>query len=286
MTKLAFTLVFVFVGAPSFALGLFFVMAASLVPSGDVPPRFTVAPAEAPAVSARSYYVFDLETGTPIAMKDEDTLRPIASVTKLISSTVFFTGAELGQEVTITAADVATEGVSGRLTAGDTYLARELLFPALLESSNDAAEAEMRIYPGDMLLEMHALANRAGANDASFNDASGLSAGNVASARSLAKLLTLIAREEPHLFDITRLTKYVHTNTTWLNNNPLASLPGYRGGKHGFTHEAGRTAVAVFIDVTSTGEPRQVGYVLLNTDDLLEDVKVLRAFTTEYTRME
>ncbi len=277
---------FAFVGVPGFVLGLFFVTAASLIPSENQEPLLLVAEGDVPVVTAKSYYVFDLETGTPVVKKDEDTVRPIASVTKLIASTVFFTDAEMGQSVTITEGDVATEGESGRLVAGDTYVARELLFPMLLESSNDAAVAAQRVYSGDMLLAMHALANRADATDASFADTSGLSSQNVASARSLAKLLTLIAGEQPHLFDITRLTQYVHTNTTWINNNPLAGLSGYRGGKHGFTNEAGRTAVAVFIDLTSTGEPRQFGYVLLGSDDLRADVEALRAFVTTNTRLE
>ncbi len=286
MTKLFVFVILSFVGVPGFALGLIFVAAASLVTEPVAPLVLTVSPAELPDVSARSYYVFDLATGVPIATKDEETPRPIASVTKLIASTVFFTGAPLGQPVTINATDVATEGESGRLVAGDTYLARELIFPALLESSNDAAAVQARVYPGDMLAAMQALADRAEASDVSFADTSGLSSGNKASAHSLAKILTLIAAEQPHLFDITRLTKYVHTNTTWLNNNPLAILPGYRGGKHGYTNEAGRTAVAIFTDVIATGEPRQIGYVLLGSDDLKSDIAALRPYVSAATRLE
>lgn len=232
-----------------------------------------------------AYYVYDMETGMVIASHDEDTPRPIASVTKLVSSAVFYTDTELDDEVTITASDVATEGESGRLKAGDKYLARELVFPALLESSNDASSAQARVYPGDMLLAMHALANRADATDATFSDTSGLN-GNRASARSLGKLLTLIAAEQPHLLDITKLNKFVHENTTWLNNNPLSELPGYLGGKHGYTHEAGRTAVAIYSDTIATGQERRVGYVVLGSSGLVDDVQALRAYTSANVRFE
>ncbi len=244
------------------------------------------ASATLPALNVAAYYVFDTLTGTPLLAQNETASLPIASITKLIAGTIYFRDVDPLQVVTVTSADVAAEGEAGRLVAGDTYTARDMLFPALLESSNDASEIQQRLHPNDLLLSMHALANRADATDVTFADASGLSAQNAASAQSVGKLLMLIAREQPHVIDITRLSQFVHTNTTWINNSPLASLAGYGGGKHGYTHEAGRTAAALFTDVLADGTEREIGYVVLNSDDLRADVETLRRHVSTYTRLE
>lgn len=264
--------------ATTFTIGQFLVVASGTDVSSQVATaiEFSVRPVPE-AVTAPSVYVFDVETNTPLLQRDSDTVRPIASVTKLFSSAAFYKQDSLEQPVTITDSDVATEGEAGRLEPGQLYTARELLFPALLESSNDAAVAQARVSERDLILSMYAFANRYDATDVSFADTSGLSADNTASARSLASLVRALLEEQPQIFDITRLKQYVAEETTWLNNSPFIGMDGYEGGKHGFTYEANRTAAVFFSEPAADGSTRLVGYVLLGSDNLRRDIELLRS---------
>jgi len=240
----------------------------------EAPKSFTVA-TSAPPVSAPSYVVFDVATGEVLVEMDPRTKRPIASVTKLMTGDVHLgSGRALDQSVRITATDVATEGRAGSLRVGEIYKTRELLFPLLLESSNDAATALTRARDSVLISQMQ---ERLSAFGITITDASGLSEQNQASAEALAQYLAEVYKTQPHLFDITRLTQYLGTDKGWRNNSPVANLPGYRGGKHGYTEAAGRTLAAVFTEEI-TGENRAIGYILLGSNNLREDVIVLRDF--------
>jgi len=214
----------------------------------------------APVVTAKAYSVIDIETGKQLLAYNATEELPIASVTKL------FTAAALAisetEEVVINNEDVATEGRAGKLKAGQTYTTDELLFPLLLESSNDAAAALERTV-----------------DNLSFNgkplaDASGLSSANRASAEVLAKAVRELYQNQPHLFDITRLRQYVGEYTGWVNNSPVRDLPGYRGGKHGYTVAAGKTLAAIFAEPSL--DERELAYVILGSDDLKADTIALR----------
>lgn len=224
-----------------------------------------------PAVSAKAYTVFDVTTGEILLSKDADEELPIASVTKLFTAAAAL---ELSpdEEVVVSAADVATEGRAGKLEAGDEYSVHELLFPLLLESSNDAAAALSRV-TGPVAVGSHPLA-----------DTSGLSDANIASARELATAVRELYFTKPHLFDITKLSQKVGEYTGWINNSPVRDLPGYQGGKHGYTVAAGRTLAAIFSEDALQG--RTVGYIVLGSDDVRSDVELLRASVEEAVRLQ
>jgi D-alanyl-D-alanine carboxypeptidase len=223
----------------------------------------------------RAYMVFDVESGTEIVSKNSTEILPIASVTKLVTASMFYADTDLSATTSVTWSDVNTQGDAGRLHAQDEYTHRELLFPLLLESSNDAASAMLRVKP-DLLQKMDAYAKELGLATVSFEDPSGLSPNNKASAYELSKLARALYHDNPHIFDITRLKQYIGVNTGWMNNNPLVREEGYVGGKHGFTYEANRTAVAFFNEPLASGQTRVIGYVVLGSDNVLHDIQQLR----------
>jgi len=188
---------------------------------------------------------------------------------------VFYDSADLDATTTIVWSDVNTEGDAGKLHPYEEYTYRELMYPLLLESSNDAAAVLLRVSP-DLLTRMGAYTQSLGLLVTTFNDTSGLSDKNVSTATELSILFRELYKNSPHIFDITRLKQFVGTHTGWLNNNPLIAQEGYRGGKHGFTNEANRTVVAFFDETIATGQVRTIGYVLLQSDDLKADIALLR----------
>ncbi len=242
--------------------------------------------APAPALTARSWGLYDLETGERIIAHKPQEVRPIASVTKLLTAAVASGMFPEGETTTVSRTAVATEGRAGSLTEGETLSFTELLFPLLLESSNDAAEvfAEARgrdVFLGSMnfaavILDM--MASR-------FADPSGLSPENVSTADDLALLLRHLSMTAPQLLGITRLSRYVGAEHVWTNVNPVADANGFIGGKHGYTPEAGRT-LAMLLGQPFDSQTRTLALVLLGSENLAHDVAALRAYVAAHVRYE
>ena len=232
-----------------------------------------------PNISASSYLVFDLETAQVLLEHNPDQVLPIASVTKLFTAVALIQNYLLEATTTITWSDLATEGEAGKLRFGQTYSYRELLSPLLLESSNDASSALVRATDYSLVSLMNEFVKNNGANKTTFFDASGLDERNVSTATELASLVRVINIQERYIFDITQLPQYIGPYTGWLNNNPVHTFSGYRGGKHGYTLAANRTLVAL-IDQPFKADNRMLGYILLGSDNLQSDVTNLQSFIT------
>jgi len=224
-----------------------------------------------PEVSAKAYEVFDVQTGEILLAYNAEESLPIASVTKLFTAAKVLDSA-VAEPLIITNQDIATEGRSGKLEAGQEYSGHELLFPLLIESSNDAATALARTF-GEIPLAGHFL-----------DDASGLSDKNIATVSQLSGEVRSLYARLPHLFDVTTLQQYIGEHTGWINNSPVFDLPGYKGGKHGFTYAANQTLVAIFAEESL--EDRELGYVLLGSDDVRTDTQTLRAAVKDSVRLE
>ncbi len=242
--------------------------------------------ARLPQITATSAYVFDVETQMPLYSYNENLPRPIASVTKLLSSALFYEFASSTASTTVTWGDVRTEGRSGRLKAGQEYQNSMFLFPALLESSNDASAVMQRVIPIDLVAQMNTYAQKQGLTETSFADASGLSDNNISTAKELGILSVALKNEYPYIFDITRLKTYLNHINAWMNNNPFVRDEAYRGGKHGYTTKANRTAIAFFEEELQTGQKRVVGYVLLGSEALQTDMERLRTYVVQSVVLE
>lgn len=240
----------------------------------------------APPLAVDGYLVFDVVTGAVIAAEAIDEPRPIASITKLVTAATLPGRLDPESPVVVSPRDVETFGRAGNLTVGESYRARELLFPLLLESSNDAAAALLRAGgEEEYLRSMHEWAHAVGARNTGFADSSGLAAENVSTPRDLARILRALYSYQPNILDITRLSRYLGPYTGWSNNSPVFVEPGYRGGKHGYTEAAGLTIAGLFQEPLPSG-PRTIGYVILDSDDLAADIATLRDFVQRSTTFE
>ena len=209
---------------------------------------------DAPLVTAHAWGIFDLEDNELLIGENVDERLPIASLTKLVTAETALQTIELATTTEVSWGAVATEGRAGKLEAGETIQTRELLFPLLIESSNDASEV-IAEYVGrkEFISAMNERVEVIGMPDTSFSDPSGLSKENISTVRDLQTLATHLDRSEPHVFDITRLPKYIGENHTWWNNNKTSTYGGFLGGKNGYTEEAGRTQLAIFEQELSNG---------------------------------
>lgn len=231
-------------------------------------PALTVAPA---SLSTDTWAIFNPETGEVLEGSGEDEVRPIASITKLFTAGTVMESARKHDAFTLVYSDIATEGRSGKLFYGETYTPYQLLFPMLIESSNDAASAIGRELGGAFPFYISNTVKQLGLTETSIDEPTGLSPENVSTARELAKFYAHLKKTYPHILDITRLRVYINSHTGYVNNNPARELDSFTGGKNGYTPEAKRTFVGTFRKSDGT----EVGIVLLGSSDVVPDITAL-----------
>ncbi|MDT8321766.1 MAG: serine hydrolase [Xanthomonadales bacterium] len=131
---------------------------------------------------------------TVIFDKDADTVRPIASITKLMTAmTILDADLDLDERITVTRADRDLVQLTGsRLEYGAALSRREMILIALMASENRAATALGRTFPGGMtafVVAMNAKAAQLGMSKSHFADPAGLRVENRSTARDLAKMI-------------------------------------------------------------------------------------------------
>ncbi len=230
-----------------------------------------------PKVSAEAYVIGDLDTGEVIAQKNQDKKMPIASVSKLMTALVT---TELSQiDPTDSTAEVskkalATYGENGGFHVGEKISLTDLIYPLLLESSNDAAEILAEHFErSTFIAKMNQEAQILEMSNTSYEDPSGLSVNNQSTAADLFKLAGYLNKDKKDLVSLTTLRSYSNKKHNWPSTNQFLHDSGYLGGKSGFTDPAEETVVSLFnVPLTQTGT-RPVGIVLLHSQDRHKDVE-------------
>jgi D-alanyl-D-alanine carboxypeptidase len=228
-----------------------------------------------PKTSAQSYLVADVDTGEIVVEKKEDLVAPVASVTKLMTALVAQEKMDL-QKIAIVSRDAYnTYGGQGNLRLGDKIKIFDLLYPVLMESSNDGTEVVAEAYDGGrnaFMLEMNKKAKELQMFDTYYDDPSGLSPKNVSTVRDLLKLGRYIYQKHPSLYDMTRVRQYSILGRTWNNQNRLLNYNTFLGGKNGFIDQAKKTTVSLFEVPLAKGGTRKIIVVILRSDDREGDV--------------
>ena len=224
-----------------------------------------------PGLRSASALVLDA-AGNVIYGKDADTVRPIASITKLMTAMVVLdSGLDLDEKISVTEADRDRVQMTGsRLAEGATLSRREMLRLAIMSSENRAAAALGRNYPGGtaaFVAQMNAKAAELGMSRSRFADPAGLRVENQSTARDLGRMVSA-AQQYPliHKASTTRQLQvrpfrdrgplnYVNTNRLLKNATWDIAL-----SKTGYLNESGRCLV---MQAKIEGEP--VSIVLLNS---------------------
>ena len=229
-------------------------------------------PTNVPTMHVSAWGIFDIQTGKIIAGNQIDTVKPIASITKLFTATAVLESKKKYVSFTIMPSDVAVEGDAGKLKAGNSVTPYLLLYPLLLESSNDAAEAIRRFLGDTFENTRKKIIDDAVISNTVLVDASGLSSKNVSTVRDLAQFFSYIYVIDPHILDITQLYTYVGSDTGYINNNPGRKFKSFIGGKQGHTDEAQYTFLGGFKSPKTNTE---IGIVILGSSNIREDINTL-----------
>ncbi len=146
-----------------------------------------------PGLRSSSAMVIDSQ-GREIYSKDADTVRPIASITKLMTAMVIIdSGLDLDEGITVTKDDRDLVQLTGsRLAYGATLSRSDMIMLAIMSSENRAASALGRTYPGGLDRFVSAMNGKAALldmRDSRFADPAGLRVENTSTARDLMKMV-------------------------------------------------------------------------------------------------
>jgi serine-type D-Ala-D-Ala endopeptidase (penicillin-binding protein 7) len=224
-----------------------------------------------PGLRSASAMVVDAQ-GNLIYGKDVNTVRPIASITKVMTAMVTLDAQlDLDEKITITKEDRDLIRLTGsRLEYGASLKRRDLIHLALMSSENRAATALGRTFPGGMpnfVAAMNRKAANIGMSNSHFADPAGLKSENVSTASDLAKMIAA-AETYPLIQEFTTATRkevrpYARRGPlTYGNTNRLLKNASWdiELSKTGYINEAGRCLV-----MQANIEGEEVSIVLLNS---------------------
>ncbi|MGV3346318.1 D-alanyl-D-alanine endopeptidase [Enterobacteriaceae bacterium LUAb1] len=152
-----------------------------------------------PAIASGSAMVVDLTTHEVIYASHPDLVRPIASVTKLMTAMVVLDAHQsLDEMLTVDISQTPEmRGVYSRVKSGSELNRHDMLLLALMSSENRAAASLAHHYPGGYAAFIRAMNTKAkalGMTNTHYVEPTGLSVDNVSTARDLIKLLQATER--------------------------------------------------------------------------------------------
>ena len=227
-----------------------------------------------PKVSATAYLVGDLTTGEVVLAKNQDQKFPIASISKLMTALVARKITTLDDTARVSKTALATYGKNGELRLGEKIKIADLIYPLLLESSNDAAEVlALHFDRNNFISKMNQEAEKLKMSGTLYEDPSGLSPNNQSTASDIFKLTGYLMQQQPDLLKITTKRSYSDKKHSWSNISQFLGKDGYLGGKSGYTDEAKQTAVSIFSLPLGENSYRPVAIALLQSSDRYKDVE-------------
>lgn len=139
--------------------------------------------------------VLDRASAKVVVAREAETVRPIASITKLMTAMVVLDARlRMDEMLRVSSADIdRLKGTHSRLQIGAQLSRREMLRLALMASENRAASALARHYPGGFpafIKAMNRKAQALGMRSTRFLDSTGLNKRNVSTARDLTRMVS------------------------------------------------------------------------------------------------
>jgi D-alanyl-D-alanine endopeptidase (penicillin-binding protein 7) len=207
-----------------------------------------------PDVRAAAAIIYDPETNQVLWEENSQTPRSIASITKVMTATVFLENdPDVAQAVTIERGDVFQASTT-HLRVNDRVTTDDLLHLLLIASDNAAARALARVSPygsEGFVRRMNEKAAELGLESTSYADPSGLLSDNVSSAYDMARLITLASGDE-RIASVMRTSEYtVYTPKRAITFHSTNHLLGreeldVRAAKTGFITKAGYCLATLF----------------------------------------
>lgn len=252
-------------------------------------PRIKATAAYIPTENS-AYVVFDLNQKKFLEGKNFNLVRPIASVTKLMTAVVFLEenryGASCQTQILPSDADFL-KGTTSPLPKNLNIACSELLKAMLVRSDNYAAHAlahATHLNKAQFLARMNSKAREIGMTQTYFGDSSGLSSDNVSTVVDLAKLAGYAASkpEIQQLSNSPMVSVYAGGQYfSMKNTNKMVREQSYPAmvSKTGYTREAGYN-LAFITQQNCNG--KRIGVVSLNNSSSADRVDFTETMLAKY----
>lgn len=234
-----------------------------------------------PSISAKSYIVIDVPTGSVLSSKDASTPLPPASTAKLATALASLKIYKLDEGLTVPQFCTQVDGTKAGLLQGQKFLVGDLLKALLVYSAGDAGCALSigKISYADFVGLMNQVADEAGLRNTKFSNPIGLDdtdGENLASAEDLAKL-GMLAVKNDFIREVVRLKEFdlrdldgKYSRKLVSTNKLLAEIPGSVGVKTGTTTGAGEVLIYEYAK-----DKTDLVVVVMGSRDRFSDVKGL-----------
>ena len=233
-----------------------------------------------PLISATSYLVADLDSGSILAQKAADEKHPIASLTKLMTAVVISENIDLRKSISVTADMLEAFGSTNGLVAGKKFNVVDLFYPLLIESSNDAAEVLSSFLGREKTLKlMNEKAKSLGMENTAYVDPHGFDPANISTPTDLFYLSRYILNNRTPLFNITKgedVSSYGEKTFKDLENkNLFFDEEGFIGGKTGYI-KASKYNGVFLMKFSNSKIERRIAIIMLGSENLLYGEKSLK----------
>lgn len=238
------------------------------------------------SISAKSGIMFDYDTGEILWSKNEEEIRSIASLTKIMTVFVFLEN-DFNRDdyIKINKDDVDLDMIDAAslgLKIGDEIKIENLLISSIIGSKNDSINALVRstgLTNDEYINKMNEKAKFLGLKNTKFDNINGLSSYNKSTAKDLAKLF-YYAFANKEIKKISTMTSYTFTsklgnvyNVKTTDKLIGTNLFNILAGKTGYLDSAGYC----FSVLTSKNNRRILGIFLGSDSDLgrFHDAKIM-----------
>ncbi|WP_415065783.1 serine hydrolase [Neisseria animalis] len=238
-----------------------------------------------PLLSSQSALILNNKTGEVLYQKNANSVRPIASISKLMSAMVVLDAKlDMDEMITITPAEIdRLKGTGSRLAIGTTMTRGEMLHLSLMSSENRATHALGRTYPGGMeafVAAMNRKAQNLGMFSSRFYEPTGLDFRNVSTAHDLSRLVAAASKYPLIRSNSTSNYGSVFTprgRQNYRNSNALVREGSWNIElqKTGYIRESGRSMV-----VKANVQNQPITIVLLNSPSSATRVNDARRIET------
>lgn len=207
----------------------------------------------APTINSKAAIAINEKTGEVLFAKNENDLLPLASLTKIMTATVFLDMKIPWDKVITYQAEDNAIGSTLYVSPGETMTVRDLYYSSLIGSANNATNALARstgLSRQDFVQRMNDKAKEWGLTKTHFVDVTGLDPNNVTTvseyailAKNALKRFELLQGTMARAYSFTTInTQHYHLIT---NKNKLLYTSWYiTGTKTGYLDEAGNCLMA------------------------------------------
>lgn len=221
-----------------------------------------------PSVSAASYIVADIDTGDVFLEQHAEKTFPIASTTRLMTALVASGAIPFDTKITIPR-DALSSTKTITLKTKETFPARDLLYPLLMESNTAVAHSLAQTYgTASFIGWMNATAQALDMSSTHFSDISGTSTENISSADDLFRLASYLAHKKSFILDIAR--------------TPSKNLISGSGNTYSIQNTtAEKDTMVSVLSVPVNGAERRVAVIVLQSNNYLADTIALAHWFTQ-----